>query len=71
VVDNGSSHRGAASIKRLRKAHPNAIMVHTPTRFSFSADANAVAVQGDGKIVVVGSTGIDSSTSGFAVARYN
>ncbi|HEV3145262.1 MAG TPA: IS630 family transposase [Gemmataceae bacterium] len=35
VVDNGSSHRGAASIKRLRKAHPNAIMVHTPIHASW------------------------------------
>lgn len=35
VVDNGSSHRGDASIKRLRKAHPNAIMVHTPIHASW------------------------------------
>ena len=35
VVDNGSSHRGAASIKRLRKAHPNAILVHTPIHASW------------------------------------
>lgn len=35
VVDNGSSHRGVASVKRLRKAHPNAILVHTPVHASW------------------------------------
>ena len=30
IVDNGSDHRGQAAIDRLRKAHPNAIMIHTP-----------------------------------------
>src|SRR5262249_34227190 len=30
VVDNGSSHRGEASVQRLRQAHPNAIPGHTP-----------------------------------------
>jgi hypothetical protein len=35
IVDNGSSHRGDASSKRLRKAHPNAILVHTPIHASW------------------------------------
>ncbi len=35
VVDNGSSHRGAASVKRLRKAYPKAILVHTPLHASW------------------------------------
>jgi DDE superfamily endonuclease len=35
VVDNGSSHRGAASVKRMRKAHPTAILVHTPIHASW------------------------------------
>ena len=35
VVDNGSSHRGAASVKRLRKAYSNAILVHTPVHASW------------------------------------
>jgi transposase len=35
VVDNGSSHRGQASINRLRKAWPTAIMVHTPVHASW------------------------------------
>lgn len=35
VVDNGSSHRGAASVRRLRSAHANAILVHTPVHASW------------------------------------
>lgn len=35
VVDNGSDHRGKAAIDRLRKAHPNAIMIHTPVHASW------------------------------------
>lgn len=35
VVDNGSSHRGEASVQRLRKAYPNAILVHTPVHASW------------------------------------
>lgn len=35
IVDNGSDHRGKAAIDRLRKAHPNAVMVHTPVHASW------------------------------------
>jgi hypothetical protein len=35
IVDNGSDHRGQAAIDRLRKAHPNAIMIHTPVHASW------------------------------------
>src|ERR1035437_10150571 len=35
IVDNGSDHRGKAAIDRLRKAHPNAIMIHTPVHASW------------------------------------
>jgi hypothetical protein len=35
VVDNGSSHRGAASAARLRERHPNLILVHLPTHASW------------------------------------
>jgi len=35
VVDNGSSHRGEASVRRLLKAHPRAILVHTPVHASW------------------------------------
>jgi transposase len=35
IVDNGSDHRGQAAIGRLRDAHPNAIMIHTPVHASW------------------------------------
>ena len=35
VVDNGSSHRGAAASERLRNAWPNLILVHTPVHASW------------------------------------
>jgi hypothetical protein len=35
VVDNGSSHRGLAAVQRLRQAHANAILVHTPVHASW------------------------------------
>ncbi len=35
IVDNGPDHRGKAAITRLRKAHPNAIMIHTPVHASW------------------------------------
>lgn len=35
VVDNGSSHRGDASARRLSEAHPKAILVHTPVHASW------------------------------------
>jgi hypothetical protein len=35
IVDNGSSHRGDASIRRLNETYPNAILVHTPVHASW------------------------------------
>jgi len=35
IVDNGSSHRGSASIARLQAAHPNIIPVHGPVHASW------------------------------------
>jgi transposase len=35
IVDNGSSHRGQASIERLNRAYPNAVLVHTPVHASW------------------------------------
>jgi hypothetical protein len=35
ITDNGSSHRGAASIRRLAEWYPNAIQVHTPVHASW------------------------------------
>ncbi len=35
ITDNGSSHRGETSVKRLYKWYPNAIQVHTPVHASW------------------------------------
>ena len=35
VVDNGSSHQGEQSVRRLRQRYPNLILVHTPTHSSW------------------------------------
>jgi DDE superfamily endonuclease len=35
VVDNGTSHRGLASCKRMSQAYANAILVHTPVHASW------------------------------------
>ena len=35
IVDNGSDHRGKAAANRLRRAHPNAVMIHTPVHASW------------------------------------
>jgi len=35
IVDNGSDHRGQAAIDRQARAHPNAIMIHTPRHASW------------------------------------
>jgi hypothetical protein len=35
VTDNGSSHRGESSVRRLNKWYPNAIQVHTPVHASW------------------------------------
>jgi hypothetical protein len=35
VVGNGSDHRGKKAASRLRKAHPNAVMIHTPVHASW------------------------------------
>ena len=35
VVDNGSSHRGESSVKRMSQAYPNAILVHLPVHASW------------------------------------
>jgi len=35
IVDNGSSHRGVRSVKRLQKAWPNIVLVHLPVHASW------------------------------------
>lgn len=35
VIDNGSSHRGSASMRRLQQAYPNLVPVHLPIHASW------------------------------------
>jgi hypothetical protein len=35
IVDNGSSHRGAASVRRLQEDYPNLILIHLPVHASW------------------------------------
>jgi hypothetical protein len=35
VVDNGSSHNGAAAVRRLQEAWPRSVLVHTPIHASW------------------------------------
>ena len=35
VTDNGSSHRGQASVDRLKRWYPNTVLVHTPVHASW------------------------------------
>jgi len=35
IVDNGSDHRGKAAASRLRAAHPNTVLIHTPVHASW------------------------------------
>ncbi len=35
IVDNGSSHRGEASVHRLHAAFPNLVLVHSPVHASW------------------------------------
>ena len=35
VMDNGSSHRGEASVRRLTQAHPRLVPVHAPVHASW------------------------------------
>ena len=41
IVDNGSSHRGAASVKRMTRAWPNAHLIHLPTHASWLDQAES------------------------------
>jgi hypothetical protein len=35
IVDNGTAHRGTAAVDRLRKKHPNLVLVHGPVHASW------------------------------------
>jgi hypothetical protein len=43
VMDNGSSHRGRASVRRLTQAHPALVAVHGPVHASW-LNQNAIYV---------------------------
>ncbi|MGH3410014.1 MAG: IS630 family transposase [Streptosporangiaceae bacterium] len=74
IVDNGSGHRGQKAVKRLARAFPNAIMIHTPIHASwlnqvevfFSIIQKKVLSPGD-----FASTGQLSETLLAFIARYN
>jgi transposase len=74
IVDNGSDHRGQAAVIRLARAHPNAIMIHTPVHASwlnqievfFSVIQKKVVTPND--FVSLGE--LSATLLGF-VARYN
>jgi hypothetical protein len=41
IVDNGSDHRGKKAAERIRAAHPNAVMIHTPAHASWLNQSGA------------------------------
>ena len=45
VVDNGSSHRGAASISRAKKRDPRIVLVHTPVQASWLNQVEVSIIQ--------------------------
>ena len=74
IVDNGSDHRGQAAISRLRTAHPNAIMIHTPVHASWLNQVEIVFSIIQKKVLTPGdfaSTGKLSQTLLAFVNRYN
>ena len=46
IVDNGSSHRGAASVQRMARAWPNAHLIHLPRRASWLDQAEIYFIWG-------------------------
>jgi transposase len=74
IVDNGSDHRGQAAISRLRTAHPNAIMIHTPVHASWLNQVEIVFSIIQKKVLTpsdFASTGKLSQTLLAFVNRYN
>jgi uncharacterized delta-60 repeat protein len=72
--DSGGSgrHQGPEAAGDLDPAFGNG-GIQTTDFFGYEDGANGVAIQTDGKVVLVGYAqhGIDSSTSDFAITRYN
>jgi hypothetical protein len=74
IVDNGSDHRGQAAISRLRKAHANAIMIHTPVHASWLSQVEIVFSVIQKKVITpndFASTSTLSQTLLAFVTRYN
>jgi transposase-like protein len=45
IVDNGSSHRGAASVKRMTRSWPNAHLIHLPVHASWTQHRDHAQVE--------------------------
>ena len=74
IVDNGSDHRGEAAIRRLAKAHPNAIMIHTPVHASWLNQVEIVFSVVQKKVISpndFGSTAHLAATLLAFIDRYN
>ena len=74
IVDNGSSHRGAASIKRMTKAWPNAHLIHLPVHASWLDQAEIYFSVVQRKVVTPNDfTGLDQIRDRLAAfeTRYN
>ncbi len=74
IVDNGSDHRGQAAVTRLARAHPNAIMIHTPVHASWLNQIEVFFSVIQKKVVTPNdftSLGELSATLLGFVARYN
>jgi transposase len=74
IVDNGSSHRGTASIKRMTKAWPNARLIHLPVHASWLDQAEIYFSVVQRKVVTPGDfTNLGQIRDRLAAfqARYN
>ena len=74
IVDNGSDHRGKKAAQRLRDAHPNAIMIHTPVHASWLNQVEIIFSIVQKKVLTpndFASTGQLAATLLAFVDRYN
>jgi hypothetical protein len=74
VVDNGSSHRGAASVERMARAWPNAHLIHLPAHASWLDQAEIYFSVVQRKVLTPSDfTGLDQIRDRLAAfeTRYN
>ena len=74
IVDNGSSHRGAASAERMAQAWPNARLIHLPAHASWLDQAEIYFSVIQRKVLTPNDfTGLDQIRDRLAAfeARYN